>query len=84
MAADLPGAYALLVRMLVTLRLVSPRSGEPLEASRALVAQACGAGSWAELVAAYDGARRTIAAEWARISAGDFGETKELNDAERR
>ncbi len=83
-AADLPGAYALLVRMLVTLRLVSPRSGEPLEASRALVAQACGAGNWAELVAAYDGARRTIAAEWARISAGDFGETKELNDAERR
>ncbi|TVV75653.1 bifunctional [glutamine synthetase] adenylyltransferase/[glutamine synthetase]-adenylyl-L-tyrosine phosphorylase [Sphingomonas solaris] len=64
----LPEAYALLVRMLVTLRLVSPGLGEPPEASRALVAQACGQADWPALLDAYAKARATIAAEWARVA----------------
>ncbi len=70
-SADLADAYALLVRMLVTMRLVAPGSGEPPEPSRALVAQACGAADWAGLRAAYDAARAVVAAEWARVADGD-------------
>ncbi|MGH6782748.1 MAG: glutamine-synthetase adenylyltransferase, partial [Sphingomonadaceae bacterium] len=69
-SADLLNAYALLARMLVTFRLVSPQGGEPLPVSRALVAEACGQPDWPALEAAYDAARATIRAEWARVSAG--------------
>ncbi|TZG27744.1 bifunctional [glutamine synthetase] adenylyltransferase/[glutamine synthetase]-adenylyl-L-tyrosine phosphorylase [Sphingomonas montanisoli] len=62
-------AHALLTRMLVTLRLVAPDSGEPPVASRALVAKACGHGDWGALTAAYGAARTLIAGEWTRVSA---------------
>ncbi|RVT91229.1 bifunctional [glutamine synthetase] adenylyltransferase/[glutamine synthetase]-adenylyl-L-tyrosine phosphorylase [Sphingomonas crocodyli] len=62
-------AHALLTRMLVTLRLVAPDSGEPPEASRALVAKACGHADWDALTVAYEMARALIAGEWARVSA---------------
>ncbi|SNS44568.1 glutamate-ammonia-ligase adenylyltransferase [Sphingomonas laterariae] len=62
-------AYALLARMLVTFRLVSPQGGEPLPVSRALVAEACGQPDWDALLAAYETARATVRAEWARVSA---------------
>jgi glutamate-ammonia-ligase adenylyltransferase len=66
---DLFEAHALLGRMLVTLRLVSPDAGEPAEVSRELVAMACGQADWAALVAAYAAARETISAAWRRASA---------------
>lgn len=64
-------AHGLLARMLVTLRLVSPKGGEPGLVSRELVAKACGQPDWASLLAAYDAARATVQAEWARVIAGD-------------
>ena len=69
-APGLPDAYALLLRMLVTMRLVSPGSAEPPAQSRALVARACGVADWQALVSAYGMARAVVAGEWARIAAG--------------
>jgi glutamate-ammonia-ligase adenylyltransferase len=54
--------------MLVTFRLVSPQSGEPAPASRALVARACGLEDWEALLAAYGEAREQVAALWAEVS----------------
>ena len=62
-------AHELLTRMLVTLRLVSPASAEPPEASKLLVARTCGEGDWESLVKAYERARALIAGEWRRVSA---------------
>ncbi len=62
-------AHELLTRMLVTLRLVSPSSTEPPEASRSLVARTCGQDDWESLVKAYETARALISTEWKRISA---------------
>jgi len=61
-------AYALLARMLITLRLVAPDSAEPPEASRRLVAERCGHDDWDALLAAYGDARALIAQEWRRIA----------------
>jgi len=69
LAAGFGNAFALLTRMLITLRLVSPDSSEPPQASRALVAQRCGHDDWDGLMAAYDAARGLIAREWRRVSA---------------
>jgi glutamate-ammonia-ligase adenylyltransferase len=63
------GALRLLTRMLVTLRLVSPQSDEPPQATRPLVAAACGHPSWEALLAAHDEARRHVAQLWRDVSA---------------
>lgn len=60
--------HALLARMLVVLRLVAPDGGEPAPASRALVAQACGTGSWEELLAAHEAARQSILSLWREVA----------------
>ncbi|MFN3943417.1 MAG: bifunctional [glutamate--ammonia ligase]-adenylyl-L-tyrosine phosphorylase/[glutamate--ammonia-ligase] adenylyltransferase [Allosphingosinicella sp.] len=74
----LPGgiadAWRLLTRMLVTLRLVSPRSDEPPPASRPLVAQACGMEDWDALLAAHDRARQSIYEVWRSIAATASGD----------
>ena len=70
-SSDLLGAYELLARMLVTLRLVSPEGGEPKPVSRALVARACGQADWPSLISAYDAARAAVSAEWMRVSGQD-------------
>lgn len=62
-------AHELLTRMLVTLRLVSPASTEPPEASQPLVARSCGQPDWESLVKAYERARNLIRGEWERVSA---------------
>jgi len=68
LAAGFGSAFALLTRMLITLRLVAPDSAEPPEASRILVAQRCGHDDWEGLMAAYDAARALIAGEWRRVA----------------
>jgi glutamate-ammonia-ligase adenylyltransferase len=68
LGAGFADAFALLTRMLITLRLVSPDSGEPAEASQPLVARRCGHGDWPSLIAAYDAARALIAHEWRRVA----------------
>lgn len=65
---DIEEAHRLLTRMLVTLRLVSPSSSEPAEASRQLVARACGMKNWSRLLAAHDTARQRVYALWRGIA----------------
>ncbi|GGE79234.1 glutamate-ammonia-ligase adenylyltransferase [Sphingomonas prati] len=65
---EMAEAHALLTRMLVVMRLVSPESTEPPVAVRALIAAACRMTDWDALIAARDAAQRLIAAEWSRIS----------------
>jgi glutamate-ammonia-ligase adenylyltransferase len=67
-AAGFGTAFALLARMLITLRLVAPDSAEPAEASRTLVAQRCGHADWDALMAAYGEARALLAQEWRRVA----------------
>jgi glutamate-ammonia-ligase adenylyltransferase len=71
--AEIADAYRLLARMLVVLRLVSPQSAEPAEASRALVARACGAEDWNGLLADHERARQRISELWRAVAAGDGG-----------
>jgi glutamate-ammonia-ligase adenylyltransferase len=54
--------------MLIILRLVAPGGAAPSEASRALVAEACGYKSWDDFLPAYDAARALIGREWRRIA----------------
>ncbi|HEY5713291.1 MAG TPA: bifunctional [glutamine synthetase] adenylyltransferase/[glutamine synthetase]-adenylyl-L-tyrosine phosphorylase [Allosphingosinicella sp.] len=61
-------ALRLLTRILVILRLVSPSSAIPPEASRALVARACGLDDWDALRAAHDDARATVRRLWLEVS----------------
>jgi len=68
LAAGFGQAFALLTRMLITLRLVAPDSAEPPAASRTLVAQRCGHDDWDGLIAAYDAARALIGGEWRRVA----------------
>jgi glutamate-ammonia-ligase adenylyltransferase len=64
---DIDPALRLLTRMLVMFRLVSPTSAEPPQATRPLVAAACGLPDWDALLAAHDEARAKIAALWHRV-----------------
>jgi len=65
---EIADAHRLLVRMLVTLRLVAPDSSEPAPASRPLVARACRTDGWEELLAAHEAARQSIAAMWRKVT----------------
>jgi glutamate-ammonia-ligase adenylyltransferase len=59
----------LLTRMLVMFRLVSPSGAEPPEATRPLVAEACGLAGWQALLDAHASARQRVAELWARVAA---------------
>lgn len=62
--SSLPEAVDLLSRYLIVARLVAPQSSEPVPESRWLVARACGASDWSELLAKIEGARQTISSNW--------------------
>jgi glutamate-ammonia-ligase adenylyltransferase len=66
---EIDPALRLLTRMLVMFRLVSPRAEAPPEATRPLVAAACGLADWDALLAAQAEARQSIASLWARVAA---------------
>jgi glutamate-ammonia-ligase adenylyltransferase len=63
-------ALQLLTRLLVTFRLVSPGSAEPPEASRPLVAAACGLADWQSLLAAHAEARQSVGTLWRETAFG--------------
>ena len=67
--AEIEEAHSLLTRMLVTLRLVSPRSDQPPAASRELVARACRMDGWNSLLAAHDAARHRVFELWRDVAA---------------
>jgi len=66
--AQIIAAHDLLTRMLVTIRLVCPSDTMPAEASRDLVAHACGLPDWNSLLAAHDEARQTIMRYWVDVA----------------
>ncbi|MET0240506.1 MAG: bifunctional [glutamine synthetase] adenylyltransferase/[glutamine synthetase]-adenylyl-L-tyrosine phosphorylase [Sphingobium sp.] len=66
-------AHDLLTRYLVVSRLVTPGAEPPPEESRALVARACGAEDWRDLLARIADARQSIRAAWTAI-AEEFGD----------
>jgi glutamate-ammonia-ligase adenylyltransferase len=68
--ANIVDDLKLLSRMLVMLRLVAPGDVKPTEETWHLVALACGASSWEELLAEHDAARQRIAALWNSIKQG--------------
>jgi len=63
-------AQKLLTQMLVSMRLFAPESGSPTPESCELMARACGAGSWAELLARHDEARQCVSALWEKVKEG--------------
>ena len=65
--ANIVDALKLLSRMLVMMRLVAPGDVKPTPETWQLVAEACGAASWDELLAEHDAARQRIASLWNRI-----------------
>ena len=62
--ANIVDALKLLSRMLVMMRLVAPGDVKPTPETWQLVAEACGAASWDELLAEHDAARQSIAELW--------------------
>jgi glutamate-ammonia-ligase adenylyltransferase len=65
---DIDPALRLLVRMLVMIRLVAPAGEPPPEATRPLVAAACGQKDWDSLLEACGDARQRIGALWLEVS----------------
>jgi glutamate-ammonia-ligase adenylyltransferase len=69
--AEIDPALRLLTSILVMFRLVSPNSGEPPEATRPLVARACGLPDWSALLEAHEAARGHVSRLWSKVSAGE-------------
>jgi glutamate-ammonia-ligase adenylyltransferase len=63
-------AQKLLTRILVMMRLVAPGDVKPTAETWQLVAIACGASSWDDLLADHDAARQAISELWERIKQG--------------
>jgi glutamate-ammonia-ligase adenylyltransferase len=68
--ANIVDALKLLSRMLVMMRLVAPDDVKPTPETWQLVAEACGAASWDELLAEHDAARQSIRQLWTSIKEG--------------
>jgi glutamate-ammonia-ligase adenylyltransferase len=60
-------SHDLLARLLVVVRLVAPDGAYPPDASRAIVATACGTADWPSLIAAIAAARELIATTWQSV-----------------
>src|SRR5690348_7407269 len=65
--ANVVDALKLLSRMLVMMRLVAPADVKPTAETWQLVARACGAASWDELLAEHDAARQSVIELWESI-----------------
>src|SRR5262249_46473940 len=66
-SSKIVGAQKLLTRMLVMMRLIAPGDVKPNADTWQLVAEACHAASWDELLAEHDAARQSVADLWKRI-----------------
>jgi glutamate-ammonia-ligase adenylyltransferase len=65
--ANVVDVQKLLTRMLVTMRLIAPETGTPSAESCELMAKACGADNWAELLARHEEARHSVSQLWNQI-----------------
>ncbi|WP_022681326.1 bifunctional [glutamine synthetase] adenylyltransferase/[glutamine synthetase]-adenylyl-L-tyrosine phosphorylase [Sphingobium bisphenolivorans] len=66
---ELVAAHDLITRFLIVSRLVSPKSTEPPDATRPLVARACGVDSWEALLESYGEARQRVREAWLALAA---------------
>ena len=66
-SSNVAEAQKLLTRMLVMMRLVAPGDVKPTAQTWQLVAEACGATSWDELLVAHEAARQSVSDLWDRI-----------------
>lgn len=66
---ELVPAHDLITRFLIVSRLVSPKLTEPPEATRPLVARACGVESWDALLESYAQARQSVRDAWEAMAA---------------
>jgi glutamate-ammonia-ligase adenylyltransferase len=66
-ATNVVSAQRLLTEMLITIRLIAPQTTTPSEESCELMARACGAQGWSELLARHDEARQSISALWEKV-----------------
>lgn len=64
---NIVSAQHLLTEMLVTIRLIAPQTTTPSEESCELMARACGAESWSQLLARHDEARQSISELWEKV-----------------
>jgi [glutamine synthetase] adenylyltransferase / [glutamine synthetase]-adenylyl-L-tyrosine phosphorylase len=62
-------AHAFLTRLLVTVRLIAPDLAEPDPATAAIIARACGAADWADLLERLGRVRQSVADIWAATAA---------------
>ncbi len=65
---EMQDAHALLTRTLVAVRLMAPSLDLPPDVTRPVIARACGAADWADLLARLETTRHSVAQEWAAIS----------------
>ncbi|HUG46492.1 MAG TPA: bifunctional [glutamine synthetase] adenylyltransferase/[glutamine synthetase]-adenylyl-L-tyrosine phosphorylase [Sphingomicrobium sp.] len=65
--AKIADAQKLLTAMLVTIRLIAPESARPTAESCELMARACGADNWDELLARHEEARQSVANLWSEV-----------------
>ena len=66
-STNIVAAQKLLTEMLITIRLLAPQTTTPSEESFELMARACGAESWPELLARHDEARQSISTLWEKV-----------------
>lgn len=69
---SLGNAYQLMARTLIAARLLAPDGQRPFPAARAALANSAQLGSWEALESALGQARRTVAANWARVFEQDL------------
>lgn len=62
--ASMRDAYALLTRLLVTVRLVAPDARAPGPATRRLIARALGFADWDAMIASFDATRQEVGELW--------------------
>ncbi len=68
--ANIVSAQRFLTQMLITIRLLAPKTGTPAQESCDLMAKACGSSSWDDLLARHDAARQSISRLWERVKEG--------------
>jgi [glutamine synthetase] adenylyltransferase / [glutamine synthetase]-adenylyl-L-tyrosine phosphorylase len=66
-SANIVDAQRLLTEMLVTIRLIAPETARPTAESCELMAKACGATGWDELLEAHEKARHSVSALWTKV-----------------
>jgi glutamate-ammonia-ligase adenylyltransferase len=69
-ASPLADAHDVLMRLLVTMRLLAPDAHVPSATSCAVIARAIGTDDWPAAVARFDAVRQDVATCWARVSKG--------------